>query len=597
MSFASSRKSLVLAATLLCATLCHAQPQSGDDSFLDPWATPDPYATPSATPNPWDDWTEPQPYPTPTEEPSPIPSAGTEPSGTEPSETEPSETEPATLPTPTAAPATTAKVTTRNVEPRAGGGLDSILVKMPGKSYSNVQAVQGFKYSSTQLETKTFSGSFTATSSMTKLAIKYNDGCDVSVNGKKLIANFNQPVVGYAEVPTTLTPGKSYQIQVQYSNVLYAASEGSNTNGVTLFAYGNAPNPNSFRLIGLTADGAVRVTSITGDQQIIHFATPKGAANSRVTLRASISPDNSRTRARFNWQGATPNTSNRLVASVSKSSANRFVIAIRNGTTVVKRIRVWVIWCTISGSVNDPTATLKSSPYGGRPVRVGTSVSAYFSSQATVQPLSIITDANRPNFSGANTVTPPGGPNANGTSLSAGANRKWDMSRRIARRMNVTAANPPLNLPAQDVAINFPANRVVGNDDASPNDENNNPYPKGTLTSTDRPKRTFYLQGGVVSHTYNNRTWFQEFVRLQIGNNWYVVSNPLYWRVEFRLRKNQVTEVLWQIDVNGDGDRTDNITEAMLGQDKNGNGDTRNNVGFWASNGSIAQNNNSGAPH
>jgi hypothetical protein len=60
--------------------------------------------------------------------------------------------------------------------------------------------------------------------------------------------------------------------------------------------------------------------------------------------------------------------------------------------------------------------------------------------------------------------------------------------------------------------------------------------------------------------------------------------------------KRQVTEALWGIDANGDGDQLDNITEAMIGIDANGDGDQLDNVGYWDDDGSTSANDNAGAP-
>ena len=66
--------------------------------------------------------------------------------------------------------------------------------------------------------------------------------------------------------------------------------------------------------------------------------------------------------------------------------------------------------------------------------------------------------------------------------------------------------------------------------------------------------------------------------------------------MEFKFHKVQVTEAMWSIDANGDGDLLDNITESMIGEDANGDGDLLDNVGFWDNDGSISANDNAGAP-
>lgn len=341
----------------------------------------------------------------------------------------------------------------------------------------------------------------------------------------------------------------------------------------------------------VTASGATNVAAV-GNMSIIHFVTPKGGSGANVTLTATISPDTTDARGRIDWEGATESTSNPLEATVSKSAAGKNVVKIKytnsaGSVTTLKELRVWVVWASVSGSVGTSPAVTAVNDGSGR--REGTRVEASYSSTVSIDPATIISDADRPALSGANTVNPPGGNNAAGQPLSGGADMKWDVSRRIARTMTVTAANPALTLSALDVNISFPSDAAVGNDDAGTSDENNNPY-SGAMTSVDAPARTFRLQGGNVGQTYRNQTSFQEFVRLELGGAWVVISDADAWSVDFRFIKRAVTETLWGADFNGDGDTNDDITEAMLGVDTNGDGDTGDVVGYWDDNSSVAAN-------
>jgi len=162
--------------------------------------------------------------------------------------------------------------------------------------------------------------------------------------------------------------------------------------------------------------------------------------------------------------------------------------------------------------------------------------------------------------------------------------------------VSTTATNPPLPLVPEDTNTNFPSDPVIGNDDATPFDETNNPYANaGKLTSVDPPARTQRLLGGHIGDTYRSQLWFQEFARLEIEGVWHVISDPLLWRVDFRMIKRQVTEAMWNRDYNGDGDVNDNVTEALAGGDLNGDMDNNDLVGFWDDNGSVAANDNFGA--
>ncbi|HYG82134.1 MAG TPA: hypothetical protein VD861_17170 [Pyrinomonadaceae bacterium] len=67
------------------------------------------------------------------------------------------------------------------------------------------------------------------------------------------------------------------------------------------------------------------------------------------------------------------------------------------------------------------------------------------------------------------------------------------MSRKIARRMTVAAANPGM-IPASpsDFNFNFPVSPLIGNDDVGTSDESVNPYSAlfiGVLTSKDTNAR------------------------------------------------------------------------------------------------------------
>lgn len=358
---------------------------------------------------------------------------------------------------------------------------------------------------------------------------------------------------------------------------------------------GGEPDPcQALTVVDVTAAGATKVTSVSGNANIIHFVTPKGGATDQVTLTAVINPDTTANRARISWQGATMSTSNRLQATVSKSSASKNVVKVLIDGTAAKETRVWVVWATLSGGVAAPTVTALNTSGG---LRNGTQIGASFSSTAAIAPSTIITDADRPNLSGANTVAPPGTNNVAGQPLSGGVNAKWDMSRRVTIRSSNNATAPALPAVAVDGNDCYPTNLVIGNDDAGTGDENNNPYPTSAqLTSLDVPTRTWGMQGGVVGNTYRTQLWFQEFARLEIQGTWFVISDPQSWRVDIRFIKVQVTEALWHWDVNGDGDMNDDVTETMLGADMNGDGDTNDNVGYWDNDSSAAANDNAGRP-
>ena len=82
----------------------------------------------------------------------------------------------------------------------------------------------------------------------------------------------------------------------------------------------------------------------------------------------------------------------------------------------------------------------------------------------------------------------------------------------------------------------YPARWEEGNDDSGTGDETNDPYGAG-MTSADSPTDNFAHTGGTDGDTFEDRTQFREFVRLELDKTWWVIS-PMYpWRVHQRVRK------------------------------------------------------------
>ncbi len=363
----------------------------------------------------------------------------------------------------------------------------------------------------------------------------------------------------------------------------------ANSNGTT-----TSPGKKLFvaEVTDVTAEGAETIAAVAGGTPAMkHFVSPKGTGS--MTLKATVNPNTAEVRAKVDWENATEDAGNPLSATVSRTAAAEITVKIKIANQDARTAKAWVVWANLAGGVAPPVVTAMISTEG---LRVGTRLSSAFNCTATIVPASITTSADRPDLSGANTAPPPGGTNSCGDPLSGGADHKWDMTRRIAIRAETTAQNPPLALPCVDFTDDYPANQAEGNDDAGTGDENNNPYGSGVITSVDTPSRSNLLEGGNVGATYRSRLWFQEFARFELNGNWYVVSDPLNWRVDYQMIKRQVTEALWNLDANGDGDQNDDVSEAMLGQDTNGDGDQNDMVGYWDNNGSSSANDNADLP-
>ena len=143
----------------------------------------------------------------------------------------------------------------------AQSGAGTLPLKlMPNKTFSDVQtqaafdAISGpvFSNSPTTLPFHTtLTGSVTADATMTKLAIHSDDGSDVYVNGVKVWSSLDQgqalPDIANSlhELPITMTPGQTYTVRIDYSNIIYnppdpTTGQPLDIDGCTLFVYGAA---------------------------------------------------------------------------------------------------------------------------------------------------------------------------------------------------------------------------------------------------------------------------------------------------------------------------------------------------------------------
>jgi hypothetical protein len=239
------------------------------------------------------------------------------------------------------------------------------------------------------------------------------------------------------------------------------------------------------------------------------------------------------------WSGAdvTPDPSNPLQVEVDRLAGRRHITATLNGASA--STTVWAVFARIRTTAG-PAPASSSNAARARPG--GT---ADF--DATIHPASILTAADRPALDGANDTPAPGGTHVpSGATLGGGANHHWDFSRKSRVRLINPAAIPVANMvvPGDTAAANifaaapwgYPATWEEGNDDASPNDENNDPY-AGPMTSTDRPGVQLSHAGGADGDTFEIRVHFLEFVRLELARSWWVISHMFPWRVHMRVRK------------------------------------------------------------
>jgi hypothetical protein len=281
-----------------------------------------------------------------------------------------------------------------------------------------------------------------------------------------------------------------------------------------------------------------KVSQVIGNQNIAHFVVPKGITNT-LNLTATLDNNTQQVLDNISWEGATESANNPLDATVSTSNASKNIVKIKFYDVVILEIRVWVVWATISSS-NIPIDYDEPVLVSTNPYSQGARISGGYNFTHTIQPSQIITDADRPNLSGVNANSPPGGNHPiYGTPLSGGVNAKWDNSRQIRLKIINPAGINPLQTPVFVNVPNYPTDDVEGNDDQGVTDpEQNNPYSTGgTITGVDKPTSLIANVAGAENDTYELRIHFREFTRLEIEGVWYKISDFYPWRIHIKFKK------------------------------------------------------------
>lgn len=272
----------------------------------------------------------------------------------------------------------------------------------------------------------------------------------------------------------------------------------------------------------------------SGDANIIHFVTPKGNANDLVTLTATITPNVS---SSIDWEGATEDPSNPLQATVSKSTPIKHTIKIKSNGTVIKELRVWVVWANLSASsLVGPRTVYSTNP----PANITTGVSAEITWTASIDPSDIINDSDRPDLSGTNISNPPGSGTftLGGDDLVGGVNAKWDITRRIRQKYFINGVEQMTS--GIRAKADYPSNDRIGNDDGGVYLEDNDPYnnpAKGNLTAVDTPDDIFLPFDLNVGDIIELKIQFGEFARLELDGTWYRISDFGNWRFHINVVK------------------------------------------------------------
>jgi hypothetical protein len=305
------------------------------------------------------------------------------------------------------------------------------------------------------------------------------------------------------------------------------------------------PNPNLIypgdrlmipdMIAAISVAGAIEIPP-DGNPNIRHFVTPRGGG--RVTITLTIAPNNPTAAGQFTWEGASADPGNPLQASVPKSLAAKHTIKIMMNGQVVRELRVWVIWATITAT-DIPITHEEPVLLAG--AGTGAFITGGFNFRHQIQPATVITDVDRPNLRGLKTVDPPGGNHPlSGDPLAGGANQKWDSSRQIkAKILNPNGlTNAAFAQPAPVAVAAYPINDVEGNDDRATGDETNNPYATGgVLTGVDSPGMGIDNAAGADGNTWERRLHFREFTRVELAGTWHRISDFFPWRLHVKFKK------------------------------------------------------------
>jgi len=298
-----------------------------------------------------------------------------------------------------------------------------------------------------------------------------------------------------------------------------------------------------------------------------HFVCVKDTGD--IILDATIPPAGIEDVVTWEAEGATITSpavgTDKTTAKLSSSTPKKTPIRINIGGNTCWSGNVWVVWAAATDVIPIPVAT---NVYQDK-----TRIRGGYYLKFTAQPTSIIpaTEADDvPDLSGINNsiYPPPDVPDNDdsvfnkGEDFGNGVNAKWDSSRQ-ARQNVINPDSLPFPFEAGvpesffTTYTNFPSDHVVGNDDVGIEGEDNNPYTdpnKGKITCSDWPSATPLQSIGSVSNTFEIHFHAREFTRLQLGNQWYRISDDQFWKIHWRFKK--ASEAADNQDYDGDGVKT-----------------------------------------
>ncbi len=292
-----------------------------------------------------------------------------------------------------------------------------------------------------------------------------------------------------------------------------------------------------------------------------HFVTAKGTGN--IVLLATIVPDTAATRNAITWTGMTQDGANKLKATKPRTTSGEYSATVNVSGADARDLTNWVVWSTASSSAN----AIAEDVYA-----TYTQIKGGYDVTHTITPGDIITQNDRPGLSGANSTDPPDVPSGDtdvankGVDLSNGANKKWDSSRQVRRKIlnpdGLNFNNYPGDIEFYTSRLNYPSDDVCGNDDGTTSDENNDPYNaphQGSVFGEDEPSTASPHSEGNLNNTWEKRLHMRGFARLEICGTWYRISDWYLWKTHFKFKKQNESEATWGLDFNDDGDTNDTV--------------------------------------
>lgn len=305
---------------------------------------------------------------------------------------------------------------------------------------------------------------------------------------------------------------------------------------------------------GVTGD---LIASNLGSVGQAHYVSPK-QVGAFVVLKAVGPESSSDFAASYAWEGDGQEVAGSPdKRQIARDTPGKYQVRLRHipTNTILDTMNVWIVWALATATENAFGSTAASFPTGDGTSGPGTTLSGGYRYTFTIEPQAITEDPERPDLSGSNLSSPPGGVRThviNGETLQEGADKKWDCSRQI----RVKILNPSLygtdvlsqldgflwaGQPAPiTVPEDYPSDSALGNDDTSTtNDlEINDPYTSlGQIFANDIAYASMRHSTGSDGDTFERRMQFIEFLRLNLGGSWFRVSDDHPWRIHFRFKR------------------------------------------------------------